>query len=63
MSSLFLDCSIPDLIRGLREGTISFRDMAETTLSVVAEREDETLAWVCFDPQQLVSESERAARD
>lgn len=60
MTTLFLERSIPDLIQGIREGALSFADLAATTVRVVAERETATLAWVCFDPAQLMSESAQA---
>jgi len=60
VSSLFLERSLPDLIQEIREGTLTFVDMADTTARVVAERESTTLAWVCFDQAHLLGASEQA---
>lgn len=60
MNSLFLDQSIPDLVQGLNEGAIDCRDLAATTVQVVAKREPETHAWVDFDSVQLLADAERA---
>jgi len=60
MSSMFLEKSIPELIQGIEQGTISFKDMAETTADVIEKWEAHTKAWVCFDLDELRAESEKA---
>jgi Asp-tRNA(Asn)/Glu-tRNA(Gln) amidotransferase A subunit family amidase len=60
MSNLFLDQSIPELIRSIEQGAISFRDMTDTTAQVINEEEVNTLAWVCFDLEKLQLEAELA---
>ncbi len=60
MRNLFLEQSIPELIQGIEQGAISFRDMADTTAQVINEKEANTLAWVCFDLDKLRLESEQA---
>lgn len=59
MGSMFLEKSIPELIHGVEQGAISFRDMAETTVDVIKKWEAHSKAWVCFDLDELRAESER----
>lgn len=58
--SLFLEQSIPQLMRALRDGTLTFRDLADVTVTAVEREEPRTHAWVRFDAAQLRRESERA---
>lgn len=60
MSSIFLEQSIPQLLRCVEQGALSFKDMVEASARMISEKEDSTLAWVAFDLDKLQVESERA---
>ncbi len=60
MSSIFLERSIPELIKSVETGELSFKDLVDTTIQAVRHREATTLAWVCFDPDRLQLAAERA---
>lgn len=60
MGDLFLKQSIPQLIQSVGQGVLSFRDMADTTAQVIKAREADTLAWVCYDLDQLRLEADQA---
>ncbi|BAN36693.1 amidase, Asp-tRNAAsn/Glu-tRNAGln amidotransferase A subunit [Sulfuricella denitrificans skB26] len=60
MGSVFLEQSIPELIRNVGLGTLSFRDMVDATVQVINDKEADTLAWVRFDLDKLRLESEQA---
>lgn len=60
MSSIFLEQSIPTLLKNVELGTLSFRDMADATADKINEKEADTLAWVDFDLDKLRLESEQA---
>ena len=60
MSSLFLERSIPELKRGIREGELEIGDLARATVRRVAERDAEILAWVDFAPNRLLAGAEQA---
>ncbi len=60
MSSIFLEQSIPTLLKNVELGTLSFRDMADATADKINEKEADTLAWVNFDLDKLRLESEQA---
>ncbi len=60
MGNVFLEQSIPDLLKSVEQGALSFKDMADTTASVIKEKEAVTLAWVCFDSDKLLIEAEQA---
>lgn len=60
MGNVFLEQSIPELIANIKQGALSFVDLAETTAKIISEREKATLAWVCYDTNRLLKESEQA---
>jgi Asp-tRNA(Asn)/Glu-tRNA(Gln) amidotransferase A subunit family amidase len=60
MSSLFLDKSIPELMEGVRSGSLSFEDFSDATVQTIASHESSVLAWVTFDLEELRLESESA---
>jgi Asp-tRNA(Asn)/Glu-tRNA(Gln) amidotransferase A subunit family amidase len=60
MSSIFLEQSIPELIQNVEKGDLTFSDMTDTTAQVINDKESDTLAWVCFDLDNLRLESEQA---
>jgi Asp-tRNA(Asn)/Glu-tRNA(Gln) amidotransferase A subunit family amidase len=60
MGNVFLEQSIPDLLKSVEKGSLSFKDMADTTATVIKGREADTLAWVCFDLDRLLIEAEQA---
>lgn len=53
MSNLFLDRSIPEILQGIEKGDIFFSDLIDTTAEAIKNRESDTLAWVCYDLNQL----------
>jgi Asp-tRNA(Asn)/Glu-tRNA(Gln) amidotransferase A subunit family amidase len=59
MSSIFLDQSIPTLLRNVQLGTLSFKDMANAVADKINEKEVDTLAWANFDLDKLRIESEQ----
>ncbi len=59
-SRLFLERSIPELIQDIETGSISFRDMADSTALAIEDKEVDTLAWVCFDLDKLKLEADQA---
>jgi Asp-tRNA(Asn)/Glu-tRNA(Gln) amidotransferase A subunit family amidase len=60
MGNIFLEQSIPDLLKRVEQGSLSFKEMADTTVSVIKEKETDTLAWVCFDSDNLLTKAEQA---
>lgn len=60
MNSLFLEKSIPELIEGINQGNLSFKDMADAVERAIAEHESNTLAWVVYDQAITHGESELA---
>lgn len=60
MSSLFLEKSIPDLIEAVKQGSLSFKDMADAVEEAIAKYEKNTLAWVVYDQKITHEESEQA---
>ena len=60
MSSIFLEQSIPKLLKNVELGSLSFKDMADATAHKINEKEADTLAWVDFDLDKLRLESEQA---
>lgn len=59
MSSIFLDQSIPTLLKSIQLGTLSFKDMAKEVADKINEKEIDTLAWANFDLDKLRIESEQ----
>lgn len=53
MSTLFHDHSIPELLRRVVGGELSFGDLAAATIEVIESHEPHTHAWVCFDLEQV----------
>lgn len=60
MNSLFLEQSVPQLIQSVEQGVLSIRDMADATAQQIEAKEASTLAWVCYDLDQLRLEADRA---
>lgn len=60
MSSLFLEKSIPELIEGIEQGSLSFKDMADVVEKAISDHEKNTLAWVTYDQSITHAESELA---
>lgn len=60
MRSIFLDQSIPELIESIEQGSLTFRDMVDTTAETIRAKEADTLAWVCLDLDKLRLESDQA---
>ena len=60
MSSIFLEQSIPKLLKNVELGRLSFKDMVDASAQKINEKEADTLAWVCFDLDKLRLESEQA---
>lgn len=60
MSNIFLEQSIPELAQNIDRGVLSFRDMVDATAQAIRDKEAVTLAWVCFDLDNLQFESEQA---
>lgn len=60
MRNIFLEHAIPELMRLIEQGDLSFKDMAETTVQMIEQQEASTLAWVCFDLKQLQLAADQA---
>jgi len=60
MTSIFLEQSIPSLLKKVELGALSFRDMADAAADKINEKEADTLAWVDFDLDKLRLDSEHA---
>ncbi len=60
MGSVFLEQSIPDLLKSVEQGSLSFKDMADTSATAIKGKEVDTLAWVCCDLDRLLIEAEQA---
>ena len=59
MGSLFLDNSIPRLLRGLADRSLRAADLAEATAAAIQQSEPNTLAWVCYDLERLRAAAQR----
>ena len=57
MSNLFLDLSIPELLNKVSKSEISFKDMADTTINEIDEKESKVLALVSYDNEKFLSDS------
>ena len=59
MGSVFLEKSIPELIRNVEQGSLTYKDMADAVVCAINEMDAKTSAWVCFDLDKLYLESEQ----
>jgi Asp-tRNA(Asn)/Glu-tRNA(Gln) amidotransferase A subunit family amidase len=57
---MFLDISVPKLLKSVEHGTLSFKDMANEAVDKINQREADTLAWANFDLDKLRLDSEQA---
>lgn len=60
MNSIFLEQSIPELLKSIEQKRLSFEDFANTTASIIEKKEASTLAWVTYDLKQLKSDAKKA---
>jgi Asp-tRNA(Asn)/Glu-tRNA(Gln) amidotransferase A subunit family amidase len=60
MDNIFLQQSIPALLDRLKEGALTFMDLADATAQAINEDEADTLAWVCYDNNRLQLEAKQA---
>jgi len=60
MNNVFLEQSIPELLRNIEKGELTFKDMANAAAQKIQEKEVSTLAWANYDLNQLFLNSELA---
>lgn len=53
MSNLFLDKSIPEILKDVEAGILNFTDLSEAVESAIAAEEEGILAWVRYDIDKL----------
>lgn len=56
-SSIFLEQSIPELVRDINSGALSFMDLADAVAKNIRDAEATTLAWVSYDVDKLHTEA------
>ena len=59
-NNILFQLSISEIIDKIKSGLISFLDLALETIRSINDKEVETLAWVCYDFDKLLFESEQA---
>jgi Asp-tRNA(Asn)/Glu-tRNA(Gln) amidotransferase A subunit family amidase len=60
MNNVFLEQSIPELLKNIEQGELTFKDMANAAAQKIQEKEVSTLAWANYDLNKLFLNSELA---
>jgi len=60
MASVFLEQSIPKIMKQIELGKLTFKDLADTTVQMISRHESETLAWVDFDQARFLQAAEQS---